>query len=134
MNDIIVSECIKNIIYHIVIYLLSFGWIILFIINKLINLNETLEFALNLVVITIIFILGVIKELKDIEYKFKKKDKKIIEQKKKILAKYKEQRIKLIKQYIAEKEQLENKYLKNENYQSSLAKYLAEINLYVENN
>lgn len=134
MNDIIVSECIKNIIYHIVIYLLSFGWIILFIINKLINLNETLEFALNLVVITIIFILGVIKELKDIEYKFKQKDKKIIEQKKKILAKYKEQRIKLIKQYIAEKEQLENKYLKNENYQSSLAKYLAEINLYVENN
>ena len=134
MNDIIVSECIKNIIYHIVISLLSFGWIILFIINKLINLNETLEFALNLVVITIIFILGVIKELKDIEYKFKQKDKKIIEQKKKILAKYKEQRIKLIKQYIAEKEQLENKYLKNENYQSSLAKYLAEINLYVENN
>ena len=134
MNDIIVSECIKNIIYHIVIFLLSFGWIILFIINKLINLNETLEFALNLVVITIIFILGVIKELKDIEYKFKQKDKKIIEQKKKILAKYKEQRIKLIKQYIAEKEQLENKYLKNENYQSSLAKYLAEINLYVENN
>ena len=113
---------------------MSFGWIILFIINKLINLNETLEFALNLVVITIIFILGVIKELKDIEYKFKQKDKKIIEQKKKILAKYKEQRIKLIKQYIAEKEQLENKYLKNENYQSSLAKYLAEINLYVENN
>ena len=134
MNDISVSECIKNIIYHIVIYLLSFGWIILFIINKLINLNETLEFALNLVVITIIFILGVIKELKDIEYKFKQKDKKIIEQKKKILLKYKEQRIKLIKQYIAEKEQLENKYLKNENYQSSLAKYLAEINLYVENN
>lgn len=134
MNDISVSESIKGIICHIVIYLLSFGWIILFIINKLLNINETLEYVLNLVVIAIIFILGILRELKDIEHKFKQKDKSILEHKRQVIAKYKEQRNRLIKQYIAEKKQLENEYLMNGNYQSSLAKYLSEINLYVENN
>ena len=73
-------------------------------------------------------------KLKDIEHKFKQKDKSILEHKRQVIAKYKEQRNRLIKQYIAEKKQLENEYLKNENYQSSLDKYLSEINLYIENN
>ena len=98
------------------------------------NINEALEYVLNLVVIAIIFIFGILRELKDIEYKFKQKDKSILEHKRKVIAKYKEHRNRLIKRYIAEKKQLENEYLMNRNYQSSLEQYLSEINLYVENN
>lgn len=134
MNEVTVSESIKNIIYHIVIYLISFGWIILFIINKIINISSSMEYALNLVVIAIIFIIGAIKELKDIEYKFKQKDKKILQQKKEIIVKYKQQRHKLMKQYAYEKEMLEKEYCKKENYQSLLAQYLSENDLYINNN
>ncbi len=135
MNEINIIESIKNIFYHIIIYLLSFGWILLFIINKIFNIDTEITNIINLTVIFIIFILGTAKELKDIEYKFRIKDKKIIEEKRKLVEQYKTHRQKLIKQYTDEKKKLEQekvKYSSNKEYNICLKEYLSDHNYHIE--